>query len=462
VYSWGLNNWGQLGIGNQANSSTPTEIKEFRDIPIKKISGGAQHAIALTEAGEVYSWGKNEEGQLGIGDTYTEYSRKNMEDRMQIDDEERKANEEILKLFKLAEEKDDKDEIRKLRASKKQSAKKYSRMKDKEDSVEDVLYFTRPQKIPGLSNIHFIESGATYNYAIGAPVSAKPAQKAADKDMVAGTQSQGNMSVDVSKPDNSQNKEETKGKEDKKTEETVDTSGLNVVYSWGIGNSYVLGTKEEDTEYTPYKVAPEMYKNMNILSVSCGTLHVVVKATEAAKTEKDHTVAPIVHVASDKIEAHIAINSGIGQKRKVEDMEKPDSQNDVVKKPVEKVVNETIPVYVPEAAKEVKKSSDDGTKDEPKVGVDEVKSAMSDEDKENGDKDQSDHNNNTEEQKDMSQDVGDKKVEDAVIASPEKQKENSNIESKMEKFKLSDKKSDKPDRRPKLEETEDKDVDMKH
>jgi regulator of chromosome condensation len=37
VYSWGLNNWGQLGIGHQENESTPTEIKEFRNLKIKMI-----------------------------------------------------------------------------------------------------------------------------------------------------------------------------------------------------------------------------------------------------------------------------------------------------------------------------------------------------------------------------------------------------------------------------------------
>jgi regulator of chromosome condensation len=37
VYSWGLNNWGQLGIGTRENVCTPTKIKEFEDIKIKSI-----------------------------------------------------------------------------------------------------------------------------------------------------------------------------------------------------------------------------------------------------------------------------------------------------------------------------------------------------------------------------------------------------------------------------------------
>ena len=34
----------------------------------------------------------------------------------------------------------------------------------------------------------------------------------------------------------------------------------NELYSWGIGYSYVLGTREEDNEFTPYKVHPKMFE----------------------------------------------------------------------------------------------------------------------------------------------------------------------------------------------------------
>jgi alpha-tubulin suppressor-like RCC1 family protein len=35
---------------------------------VKAISCGSRHALALTESGCVYSWGRNRFGQLGVGD----------------------------------------------------------------------------------------------------------------------------------------------------------------------------------------------------------------------------------------------------------------------------------------------------------------------------------------------------------------------------------------------------------
>jgi alpha-tubulin suppressor-like RCC1 family protein len=35
---------------------------------IKKIATGKSHVLALTESGRVYAWGKNDKGQLGIGE----------------------------------------------------------------------------------------------------------------------------------------------------------------------------------------------------------------------------------------------------------------------------------------------------------------------------------------------------------------------------------------------------------
>lgn len=35
---------------------------------VKKIATGKSHVLALTESGRVYAWGKNDKGQLGIGE----------------------------------------------------------------------------------------------------------------------------------------------------------------------------------------------------------------------------------------------------------------------------------------------------------------------------------------------------------------------------------------------------------
>ncbi|OXA48941.1 RCC1 and BTB domain-containing protein 1 [Folsomia candida] len=66
LYSWGHNATGELGIGNFIHSNIPT--KAIFDTPIKKVINGPYHTVVLTKSGEVYACGSNSEGQLGIGD----------------------------------------------------------------------------------------------------------------------------------------------------------------------------------------------------------------------------------------------------------------------------------------------------------------------------------------------------------------------------------------------------------
>ena len=62
VYAWGLNNYGQLGIGHQLNTCTPTLINELEGINITSIAGGEHHTLACASDGKVYAWGRNDEG----------------------------------------------------------------------------------------------------------------------------------------------------------------------------------------------------------------------------------------------------------------------------------------------------------------------------------------------------------------------------------------------------------------
>lgn len=65
-YAWGWNKWGQLGIGTQGDVCVPTEVEGLQE-PISLLACGWRHTLALTAAGEVYSWGRNCNGQLGTG-----------------------------------------------------------------------------------------------------------------------------------------------------------------------------------------------------------------------------------------------------------------------------------------------------------------------------------------------------------------------------------------------------------
>ncbi len=67
VYSWGSNTEGRLGLKDTKNRNTPTLVPEIPD-NIVQLSTGKYHTLALTNTGEVYSWGSNTFGQLGLGD----------------------------------------------------------------------------------------------------------------------------------------------------------------------------------------------------------------------------------------------------------------------------------------------------------------------------------------------------------------------------------------------------------
>ncbi|XP_057694321.1 E3 ISG15--protein ligase HERC5-like isoform X2 [Corythoichthys intestinalis] len=67
VYSWGSNSHGQLGLGRQITLQyTPHHVHALNGIPVTQISAGAAHVLFLTLSGLVYCCGANEHGQLGV------------------------------------------------------------------------------------------------------------------------------------------------------------------------------------------------------------------------------------------------------------------------------------------------------------------------------------------------------------------------------------------------------------
>ena len=72
VWTTGQNNVGQLGDGTTTNRNIPVQVKIDENTyltNVRKISSSYAHTIALTADGEVYAWGYNGNGQLGVGDT---------------------------------------------------------------------------------------------------------------------------------------------------------------------------------------------------------------------------------------------------------------------------------------------------------------------------------------------------------------------------------------------------------
>jgi alpha-tubulin suppressor-like RCC1 family protein len=68
VYSFGFNNYGQLGVGDQENKLVPTLIENFEMGRVVNISAGYYHSLVLNDRGQVFGFGYNRYGQLGLGD----------------------------------------------------------------------------------------------------------------------------------------------------------------------------------------------------------------------------------------------------------------------------------------------------------------------------------------------------------------------------------------------------------
>nr|XP_055191779.1 RCC1 and BTB domain-containing protein 2 isoform X2 [Nyctereutes procyonoides]XP_055191780.1 RCC1 and BTB domain-containing protein 2 isoform X2 [Nyctereutes procyonoides]XP_055191781.1 RCC1 and BTB domain-containing protein 2 isoform X2 [Nyctereutes procyonoides]XP_055191783.1 RCC1 and BTB domain-containing protein 2 isoform X2 [Nyctereutes procyonoides] len=67
VYVWGYNGNGQLGLGSSGNQPTPCRIAALQGIRIQRVACGYAHTLVLTDEGQVYAWGANSYGQLGTG-----------------------------------------------------------------------------------------------------------------------------------------------------------------------------------------------------------------------------------------------------------------------------------------------------------------------------------------------------------------------------------------------------------
>ena len=67
LYAWGNNNNGNLGLGDTTTRSSPTQVGSLTTWATTNSGGG--HNLATTDDGKLYAWGYNIYGGLGLGDT---------------------------------------------------------------------------------------------------------------------------------------------------------------------------------------------------------------------------------------------------------------------------------------------------------------------------------------------------------------------------------------------------------
>jgi alpha-tubulin suppressor-like RCC1 family protein len=68
LWTWGINDSGQLGTGNTVSRSSPT-TPTGGGTNWKQVAGGSNHAAAVKTDGTLWAWGNNGSGRLGDGTT---------------------------------------------------------------------------------------------------------------------------------------------------------------------------------------------------------------------------------------------------------------------------------------------------------------------------------------------------------------------------------------------------------
>ncbi|KAM0829289.1 hypothetical protein ACQ4PT_066965 [Festuca glaucescens] len=66
-YTWGRNEKGQLGHGDTLQRNLPTVVSELSKYKIIKASVGRNHTVVVTDEGKSFAFGHNKHGQLGTG-----------------------------------------------------------------------------------------------------------------------------------------------------------------------------------------------------------------------------------------------------------------------------------------------------------------------------------------------------------------------------------------------------------
>lgn len=67
VYTWGRNETGQLGVGDRLNRNAPTLVAGLEGKKAVHAACGKFHTVVCVEGGDAYAFGLNKAGQLGTG-----------------------------------------------------------------------------------------------------------------------------------------------------------------------------------------------------------------------------------------------------------------------------------------------------------------------------------------------------------------------------------------------------------
>ena len=106
LWAWGKGEFGRLGLGGSGNQLTPQRLDELtgQDMEVTSITAGSSFNAAVLRSGALYTWGRNDHGQLGLGGglILDQYSMESVPQRVEFDFETAGSHEEDIKVEQCA------------------------------------------------------------------------------------------------------------------------------------------------------------------------------------------------------------------------------------------------------------------------------------------------------------------------------------------------------------------------
>ena len=69
LYVWGDGSSGAIGDGANTDRSSPVQIGATDAWDVVSVGGESEFTLAIKSTGTLWAWGRNGDGQLGLGDT---------------------------------------------------------------------------------------------------------------------------------------------------------------------------------------------------------------------------------------------------------------------------------------------------------------------------------------------------------------------------------------------------------
>ena len=90
-----------------------------------------------------------------------------------------------------------------------------------------------------------------------------------------------------------------------------------------MGENYVLGNREDENEFKPYKLDPRMFENNKVVMMGCGTQHTVALAmasSDAVMPVLDEAKLVIKEIPEQKKEKSAASENKVKQNGTTEEV----------------------------------------------------------------------------------------------------------------------------------------------